>query len=542
MPAPAPASANCQFNHTTPATSARAPATHRDLQLRDDGPLRPRPYIPPATRFLRCKPTHGAQPGRVPSAAARVASRNTHTRAMRISAAGARLGFPRVAATPPTIGRDVHPCTANPPTAGRVRTRVLCSVRATRAVVRLATYSQGSTRAGVAPGRSSMRRARPLRPPTGCRARARRVAFRGVWTVPRRQARWSRSARGHLMASSDSASPRSWQGGMMTDMQDVGSERAGETAHRQACPRVHSSRIACAPTGFHPILSIVPGPRLSWSHPCYLSLPLPRPPRTPPVAIYQLMVGGVVPRPIAFISGISADGVENLSLFRYPLRTLPAPTADASALKDIAANILASRGFNVKLVSEPFPQHANACARQSPAHAPSSTGSSQRAISPATLASSNCAGPASYIIAAGRSRYIHIVHCKLLSCPVTIYSDIWLPTFACKPPRLAALAPRLPRIQTTAPDRAYVQPALCAHHGLSAHRLRRQSAPGAQLNGEGPSSCVLSLFCGISHPPTTTTASSRSHCGNDDMGRPHRHGQTTWVSQRAMTCRRRAHG
>lgn len=192
------------------------------------------PYIPPATRFLRCKPTHGAQPRRVPSAAARVASRNTHTRATRISA-GARLGFPRVAATPPTIGRDVHPCTANPPTAGRVRTRVLCSVRATRAVVRLAPYSQGSTRAGVAPGRSSMRRARRLRPPMGCRARARRVAFRGVRTVPRRQTRWSRSAQGHLMASSDSASPRSWQGGMMTDMQalrtDVAKNRT-RTARR----------------------------------------------------------------------------------------------------------------------------------------------------------------------------------------------------------------------------------------------------------------------------------------------------------------------
>ncbi|OSX63125.1 hypothetical protein POSPLADRAFT_1056485 [Postia placenta MAD-698-R-SB12] len=88
---------------------------------------------------------------------------------------------------------------------------------------------------------------------------------------------------------------------------------------------------------------------------CYLSLPLPRPPRTPPVAIYHLMVGGVVPRPIAFISSVSADGVENLAPFSWfnMVTSDPAvillgllhhqPTADASALKDTATNILVVR-------------------------------------------------------------------------------------------------------------------------------------------------------------------------------------------------------
>ncbi|EED83335.1 predicted protein [Postia placenta Mad-698-R] len=154
-------------------------------------------------------------------------------------------------------------------------------------------------------------------------------------------------------------------------------------------------------------------------------------------------------------AGAGTMGARDVARAADALEALVAASPQTSSL----------RSFAVKLVSEPFAQHANA------------------------------------------------------PCPVTIYSDIWLPILACKLPRLVALAPRLPRIQTTAPDRAYVQPAL----------LRRQSAPGAQLNGEGPSSCGPSLFRVISRLPQTAPASSRSHCGNDDMGRPHRHGQTTWI-------------
>ncbi|EED83337.1 predicted protein, partial [Postia placenta Mad-698-R] len=96
---------------------------------------------------------------------------------------------------------------------------------------------------------------------------------------------------------------------------------------------------------------------------------------------YHLMVGGVVPRPIAFISSVSADGVENLAPFSWfnMVTSDPAvillglllhqPTADASALKDTAANIPAMRSFTVNLVSEPFAQHANACSVNAPPHA-----------------------------------------------------------------------------------------------------------------------------------------------------------------------------
>ena len=36
------------------------------------------------------------------------------------------------------------------------------------------------------------------------------------------------------------------------------------------------------------------------------------------------MISGIVPRPIAFVSSVSADGVENLAPFRYvgPFRAL----------------------------------------------------------------------------------------------------------------------------------------------------------------------------------------------------------------------------
>lgn len=33
--------------------------------------------------------------------------------------------------------------------------------------------------------------------------------------------------------------------------------------------------------------------------------------------LYKLMISGIVPRPIAFVSTISEDGVENLAPFRY---------------------------------------------------------------------------------------------------------------------------------------------------------------------------------------------------------------------------------
>lgn len=39
--------------------------------------------------------------------------------------------------------------------------------------------------------------------------------------------------------------------------------------------------------------------------------------------LYQLMISGIVPRPIAYVSSVSESGVENLAPFRYAYQVLP---------------------------------------------------------------------------------------------------------------------------------------------------------------------------------------------------------------------------
>ncbi|EPS95779.1 hypothetical protein FOMPIDRAFT_1131754 [Fomitopsis schrenkii] len=96
-----------------------------------------------------------------------------------------------------------------------------------------------------------------------------------------------------------------------------------------------------------------------------------------PTAMYKLMISGVVPRPIAFVSSVSADGVENLAPFSWfnmvtgnppvvSIGIMNNPKAP-SGLKDTAANILATKGFTVNLISEPFIHNANACSVDAPA-------------------------------------------------------------------------------------------------------------------------------------------------------------------------------
>ncbi|KAH9924529.1 uncharacterized protein B0H18DRAFT_955431 [Fomitopsis serialis] len=95
-----------------------------------------------------------------------------------------------------------------------------------------------------------------------------------------------------------------------------------------------------------------------------------------PVTMYKLMISGVVPRPIAFVSSVSADGNENLAPFSwYNMVTGSPPLVSigiihhpnaSRGLKDTAANILATKGFTVNLISEPFVHNANACSVDAP--------------------------------------------------------------------------------------------------------------------------------------------------------------------------------
>jgi flavin reductase (DIM6/NTAB) family NADH-FMN oxidoreductase RutF len=96
-----------------------------------------------------------------------------------------------------------------------------------------------------------------------------------------------------------------------------------------------------------------------------------------PGDIYKLMVGSIVPRPIALVSSVDENGVRNLAPFSYftacssnppvvvfcpMLRPGPVPPMT----KDTLRNIIATREFVVNIVSEEFAERMNATAAQVP--------------------------------------------------------------------------------------------------------------------------------------------------------------------------------
>jgi flavin reductase (DIM6/NTAB) family NADH-FMN oxidoreductase RutF len=94
-----------------------------------------------------------------------------------------------------------------------------------------------------------------------------------------------------------------------------------------------------------------------------------------PQNIYKLMVGAIVPRPIAFVSSISADGVRNLAPFSFftaisanpPVICFsPMVRSTDGARKDTLNNIEATREFVVNIVSEDFARQMNTCSAEFP--------------------------------------------------------------------------------------------------------------------------------------------------------------------------------
>ncbi|KAH7930370.1 hypothetical protein BV22DRAFT_1028605 [Leucogyrophana mollusca] len=89
--------------------------------------------------------------------------------------------------------------------------------------------------------------------------------------------------------------------------------------------------------------------------------------------LYTLMISGIVPRPIAFVSTISESGVENLAPFSWfnmvtnhpPIVSFACSNVPAG-LKDTAHNVKNSQGFTVNIISEPFVEQANATAIDTP--------------------------------------------------------------------------------------------------------------------------------------------------------------------------------
>ncbi|EPQ58596.1 hypothetical protein GLOTRDRAFT_57674 [Gloeophyllum trabeum ATCC 11539] len=93
-----------------------------------------------------------------------------------------------------------------------------------------------------------------------------------------------------------------------------------------------------------------------------------------PIKLYILMISGIVPRPIAFVSTISNTGIENLAPFSwFNMVTHSPPVVSISCsngpvrVHDTTDNIKANRGFTVNIISEPWVEAANVCSIDAPA-------------------------------------------------------------------------------------------------------------------------------------------------------------------------------
>lgn len=94
--------------------------------------------------------------------------------------------------------------------------------------------------------------------------------------------------------------------------------------------------------------------------------------------VYRLMVAVIVPRPIAFVSTIGADGIMNLAPFSFFTATSADPPvicfapmistlrARDGGRKDTLRNIQATGEFVVNIVSEEFASQMNICSTEFP--------------------------------------------------------------------------------------------------------------------------------------------------------------------------------
>jgi flavin reductase (DIM6/NTAB) family NADH-FMN oxidoreductase RutF len=82
-----------------------------------------------------------------------------------------------------------------------------------------------------------------------------------------------------------------------------------------------------------------------------------------PQNIYKMMIGCVVPRPIAFVSSIDEQGIYNLAPFSFfsavcskppTILFCPGVRATTGTSKDTLRNVLATKEFVVNIVSEEF--------------------------------------------------------------------------------------------------------------------------------------------------------------------------------------------
>ena len=94
-----------------------------------------------------------------------------------------------------------------------------------------------------------------------------------------------------------------------------------------------------------------------------------------PRDIYKLMVGVIVPRPIAFVSSLSADGRRNLAPFSFFTAVSANPPVICfsplirgtyGSHKDTLRNIEATKEFVVNIVTEEIARQMNVCSADFP--------------------------------------------------------------------------------------------------------------------------------------------------------------------------------
>jgi flavin reductase (DIM6/NTAB) family NADH-FMN oxidoreductase RutF len=89
-----------------------------------------------------------------------------------------------------------------------------------------------------------------------------------------------------------------------------------------------------------------------------------------PVNCYKLLIGSITPRPIAFVSSTSVDGVNNLAPFSFftaisanpPVIGFSPMVTRGGRLRDSRDNIEARGEFVVNIVSEDFAEQMNSTA------------------------------------------------------------------------------------------------------------------------------------------------------------------------------------
>jgi flavin reductase (DIM6/NTAB) family NADH-FMN oxidoreductase RutF len=91
-------------------------------------------------------------------------------------------------------------------------------------------------------------------------------------------------------------------------------------------------------------------------------------------AVYKLLTGAIIPRPIGWISSISEKGISNLAPFSYfnavgddPPHVMFAVGSSNHQQKDTLNNVLATKQFVVNMVTEALAEQMNTTAQAVPA-------------------------------------------------------------------------------------------------------------------------------------------------------------------------------